>query len=167
MVYTSCFRSCSTTSLLGALCPNKKKKTYDLRKLGKIRKISKLQRIIIQCPVHPLNLQKTAEKKKLKFSCIGLFHLKTKICLIYFAHDCFWKQFFPSNLPHSPSNLFFLTVFLTIRFCAQFVPNIGATKLRKSPKFCLTWQLLYQSFTDVQIRYWKTFKFGPRRFLER
>ena len=30
----------------GVLCPHKKKKTYELRKLGNIRKVSKLHRMI-------------------------------------------------------------------------------------------------------------------------
>ena len=43
LVYTSCLTSCQTT------------KTQDLRKLGNIKKVSKLYRSIAQCPV-PLPL---------------------------------------------------------------------------------------------------------------
>ena len=31
------------------------------------------------------------------FSHIALFHMKTRVCLKYFVHDCIWKQFFASK----------------------------------------------------------------------
>ena len=85
----SSFTSCRTTF-----------KTQYSRKLGKIRKISKLHRIITQCPVFPQNSkyfshqQRTAEKQKLTLCHIMLFHMKTKVCLIYFVHDCSFFWFF-------------------------------------------------------------------------
>ena len=33
------------------------------------------------------------------FSHIALFHMKTRVCLKYFVHDCIWKQFFASKSP--------------------------------------------------------------------
>ena len=70
----------------------------------------------------------------MKFSPIQLFHRKTRV-LIYFFHDCLWKQLFASNLPQSPSNLIFWTFFGSYE---AFQFEIRATKLPKTVKFCLT-----------------------------
>ena len=35
-----------------------------------------------------MDQQETTEKQKLKFSRNALFHMKTKVCLIYFSHNC-------------------------------------------------------------------------------
>ena len=69
-------------------------KTLDLRKLGNIRKVTELHRMIAQCPV-PLPKQifcyywqKTHKKQKLNFSRSALFHMKTRVSLKYFVNDC-------------------------------------------------------------------------------
>ena len=79
-----------------------------------------------------LVLAETAEKQKLKFPRIALLHLKTRVCPIYFVHDCLWKQFFASNSPQSTSNLFLWTILVTMRLFTQFQRKIRATKLQKS-----------------------------------
>ena len=56
-------------------------KTQDLRKLGNIRKMSKIHRIIAHCPVPPPKCQyqqKTPEKQKLNPSCSAPPHTKTR-----------------------------------------------------------------------------------------
>ena len=60
--------------------------------LGKVRKISKLHRIITQYPV-PLpkkDFVDTSKKllKNRKLSLISLFHMKTSVCLKYFVNYC-------------------------------------------------------------------------------
>ena len=83
--------------------------------------------------------------------------MDTRVCLIYFVHDCPWKQSFASNLHESPSNLIFgqFANLVAMRLFRQFQSKIRATKLRKTT---------LPIFSQVQIRYRKTFKFGPERF---
>ena len=65
-----------------------------LRKLGNIKKISKLYRTIAWRSVLLPKLkfcqyqQKILEKQKLNFSHRVLFHRKTTVCLRYFGQDC-------------------------------------------------------------------------------
>ena len=63
-----------------------------LRKLGKIRKVPKLNRMIPWCPVPPPKFcqyqRKTLEKHKLNFSRSALFFMKTRVSLKYFVNDC-------------------------------------------------------------------------------
>ena len=67
---------------------------YDLRKLGNMKKISKLHRIIAWCSVLLPKLkfcqyqQKIFEKQKLNFSRRVPFHRKTSVCLTCFGQDC-------------------------------------------------------------------------------
>ena len=67
-------------------------KTYDPRKLGKIRKVSKLHRAG-PVPSPPakiktlLILAKTLDRQKLNFSPSALFHMKTRVSLNYFVND--------------------------------------------------------------------------------
>ena len=77
---------------------------------------------------------KTAEKEKLNFSHSALFHMKSRVYLKYFVNVCVCKQFFAFNLPQTPSNLFFLTNFVTLSPLTLFQPKIRATKLQKSTK---------------------------------
>ena len=90
--------------------------------------------------------------------------MKTSVCLIYFVNDCLWKQFFTSNLPQYPSDLILWTILVTIRLFAQFQIRIRATRLHKSANFILLDNYFTNLFTEVQIRYRKTFKFGQERF---
>ena len=82
MVYTSYLTNFRTTQAV------------DLRKLGNIKKILKLRKIIGYCSVIlPKYIffqywQKTPEKQKLNFSRSALFHMKTRNCLKHFVHDC-------------------------------------------------------------------------------
>ena len=93
--------------------------------------------------------------------------MKTRLCPIYFVHDCLWKQFFASNLPQASSNLIFWTILVTMRLYTQFQLKIRATKLQKVLDFVLLDNNFTNVITEVQILYRKTFKFGPGRFLER
>ena len=49
----------------GRWCPHKKKKTQGLRKLGNIRKVSKLPRMIAPCPLPRQNENLANSNKKL------------------------------------------------------------------------------------------------------
>ena len=71
----------------------KRLRTQDPRKSGKIRKVTKLHRVISLTSLPPKKRfcsyqQKTVEKQKSKFSRSALFHLKIRVCLKYFVHDC-------------------------------------------------------------------------------
>ena len=69
----------------------KRLKTQDLRKLGKVKKISKLYGIQPQYPVFLPKLKfcrYSTEKQKLKLPRISLFHVKARVCLKYFVNDC-------------------------------------------------------------------------------
>ena len=78
-------------------------KTYDLRRLGKIRKISKLATIINLFPVF-------------------LFHMKIRVCLKYFLNHCLCKHIIATNSPQTRSNLICFPFTL-------FQSKIGATKM--------------------------------------
>ena len=41
--------------------------------------------------------RKLLKKTKLRFSRIALFHMKTRVCLIYFVHDCRYLVLFGSE----------------------------------------------------------------------
>ena len=51
-----------------------------------------------------------------------------------------------------------------MRPLTQFHPKIRGTQLQKIAKFWLTFSI---AFTEVNILYPKTHKFGPERFLEK
>ena len=70
---------------------------------------------------------------------IALFHIKTSFCLIYFVHDCVWKNFSGTKLPQNPSKLIFGTILVTIRVFAHFQLQIRETKQQKRSSFCLNW----------------------------
>ena len=65
-----------------------------LRKLGKIRKVSKPHGMIAQCPAplpkwkFPQYYQKNLEKNKLNFSHGALLHTKTRVSLRYLVNHC-------------------------------------------------------------------------------
>ena len=87
-------------------------KTQDLRKLGNIRKLSKLHGMIAQYPGSLPKWkfcqyqQKALERQKLKFSCCVLFHMKTRVSLKYFVSYCLWKLFLILNRPRLLQTLF-------------------------------------------------------------
>ena len=82
--------------------------------------------------------EKTLEKQKSNFSTSVLLHMKTRVNLKYPANGCLWKHFFASNSTQTPSNLIYLTIFVTLRPFTQFQPKIRAIKLQKKAKNCLT-----------------------------
>ena len=94
-------------------------KTKDLRKTRNIRKISKLHRMIVWCPVilpkwkFRWCWQKTFDKQT-NFFRSALFHMKTRVSLKYFVNDCLWHKFW----------------FLTFRdhFKLNFAGNFGNSK---------------------------------------
>ena len=119
--------------------PHELPNNLRLRKIGNIRKVSKLHRIIALCPVSlpktKILLILTLEKQKLIFSRCTLFHLKTRVSLEYFVNHCLWKLFFYSNLSQNLSNLFFFYFFGNTKvFHAVVWANIKETKgQKKSP----------------------------------
>ena len=73
-------------------------KLQDLRKLRNIWKISNLIELLSNAQFSSrhenfVNPIKNLLKKKLKFSRIALFHMKTGVCLKYFVSDCSWSSF--------------------------------------------------------------------------
>ena len=84
-----------------------------------------------------------------------------------FFHDCLWKQLFGSNSSQSSSNLILWTNLVTMRFFTQFQLKLEQLSCKKVLNFILLDNYFADLFTEIQIRYPKTFKFGPGRFLER
>ena len=63
---------------------------------------------------------------------------------------------------------FFLTNVVTLKPLTLFQPKIRATKLhKKALKFVLLGNYFPGLFTEVQIWYWKLFKFGLGRFFRK
>ena len=79
-------------------------KTQDLRKLGNIRKVPKLQRMKGQCPGTLTkdkvrqHQKKSPEKQQLNFSGSVLFFMKTRASLKYVVTDCLRKTFLHATL---------------------------------------------------------------------
>ena len=97
---------------------HKRLKIQDLRKFGKVRKISKFNIILSQRPVSPpqkqkpcRQQQKNAGKQKLNPSQLSILHMKTRVCLKYLVNDYLWKQIFASNSAQILSNLISFTIF--------------------------------------------------------
>ena len=57
----------------------------------------------------------------------------------------FVSNIFASNLLQAPSNFFFLTVLVAMKYLTQFKHKIRATKLQNKAKIYLAWYLLFQS----------------------
>ena len=80
--------------------PQELQNDLQLRNSKIIGKISKLHRILAQCSVFSQNnfffqyQLKTPEKQKSSFARIAPFHMKSRVCLKYFVHNCIWKQLF-------------------------------------------------------------------------
>ena len=64
--------------------------------------------------------KKSNEKTKLNFSRSVAVHVKTRVCLKYFKNDCLWNRLLDTNLPHTPLNLIFLTIFINLMLLRQF-----------------------------------------------
>ena len=57
---------------------------------------------------------------------------------------------------------------IPLQFQAWFEVEVSQQLSRKKVlNFVLLYNYFIDLFTEVQIQYWKTFKFGPERFLER
>ena len=74
----------------------KRLKTYDPRKLGKTRKISKPHILLPNAQSSSRNKKiistnKNLLKIRLDFSRSALFHMKTRVYLKYFVNDCLWR----------------------------------------------------------------------------
>ena len=80
-------------------------------------------------------LRKKFEKQKLNFSPSALFHMKTRVCLKHFLHDCIWRQLFASNSPQPPLNVISVTVLGTPRLLTQFYAKIRAILITTFPIF--------------------------------
>ena len=109
----------------------------DLRKLGKIRKVPKLHKMIAQSPfILPatmkilLILAKNSGKIEIKFFLQYAISHKTRVSLKYFVNDYFRKEFFASNSPQTSSNLICLRILVTLRPFTQFKPKIREVKFQ-------------------------------------
>ena len=65
-----------------------------------------------------LILAKNSRKTEIKR--FPLFYMKTRASLRYLVNDFLRKHFFASNSPHTPSNLIYLTILLTLMPFKQF-----------------------------------------------
>ena len=74
---------------------------------------------------------------------------------------------FDSNSPQSPSNLIFRQFRKLWGFSHSFNLKLEQLSYEKVLNFVLLDNYFNNLFTEVKIRYRKTFKFGPGRFLER
>ena len=122
-------------------------------------KISKIHRIRNYCPLFLLNQNifdtsriqtksflMLAENKS-KLSRIALFHIKSRVYIIYFVHDCLWKQYSACNLPRAPSKLIFGTILVTIRLFTHVQLKIREVNRQKRAKFFLTWITILPIFS--------------------
>ena len=97
-----------------------------LRKLENIRKVSKLQRMIAQCPILLAKenfcqyQQKRLEKQQLNFSRSVLYFMKTRFTLKYIVTHSLWKSFLDPHLSHTHSNLISSTILVILRFSTLF-----------------------------------------------
>ena len=123
--------------------PQELSNNLRLRKLGNIRKVSNLHRMIGYCPVFQQEwklcyyYQKTSKNLQLNFSCSVLFHVQPQI-----FSDCLWKPFFDSNLPQTPSNLNSLTIFISLRSFTLFYIKLEQLSCKKGQKFALLFDVL-------------------------
>ena len=78
-------------------------------------------------------------KNKSKLSGIALFQIKTRVCLMYFVHDCLWKEFSSFNSHQASSKFIFVTNLVSMRLLKHFQLQSRKTNLPKRPNFCLTW----------------------------
>ena len=106
-------------------------------------------------------LTKLAWKTQIELCRRALFHMKTRVCLKYFGNHCLWKQFLDSNSPHTTSSLIRLTIFVKLK---PFNLKLEQLICKKVPKFVLLDNYFPDLFTNLQIWYGKSFKFGLGSF---
>ena len=86
--------------------------------------------------------------------------MRTKFCLKYLVNGCLWKQLLVSKWSQTSSNLICLSIFITLRPLKLFWTKIRATNLEKKMiKFVFLENYFPSLFTELQIWYWKSFKF--------
>ena len=93
--------------------------------------------------------------------------MKTKVSLRCFVNYCLWKLFFDSNSPHTSSNLICLTFLVTLRPLHRFNLKLEQLSGKKDVRFALLHNSSSDVFTEIEIWYYKNFKFVLVRFLER
>ena len=101
-------------------------KTQDLRKLGNIRKVSKLQKMKAQLrgtltkDKLSQHQKKSRKKQQLNFCGSVLFFMKTRASLKYFLTDCLRKTFLDPNSSQTRSNLISSTTLVSLRCLTLF-----------------------------------------------
>ena len=75
-------------------------------------------------------------------------------------NDFLGNNFLLLTCPQNPPNLICLTIFVNRRLLTQFSPKTRTTNSQKALKFVLLDNYSPDLFTEVQIWYWKIFKFG-------
>ena len=106
-------------------------------------------------------------KTEIELCNSALFNMKTRVCLKYFVNHCLWKQFIDSNSSFTTSSLIYLTIFVNLRPRHSFILKLEQLICKEVPKFVLLDNYFSDLFTNVQIWYWKPFKFGPRPFFRK
>ena len=118
-------------------------KTQDLRKLGNIRKESKLRRMKAQCHGTVTkdkvcqHQQKSPEIQHLNFSSSSVFFMKSRASLKYFVTDCLRKTFLDPNSTQTHSNLISSTILVSVRLLTLFQSKARAVKIEKRAKIFL------------------------------
>ena len=78
-----------------------------------------------------------------------------------------WKQLLASNLPQAPSNLICFPILGTLNLSWCFNLKLEQLICKKVLKFVSLDNCTSDLFTEVQIWYWKSFKFGLGRFFRK
>ena len=94
--------------------------------------------------------------------------MKTRVSLKCFVNNCFWKHFFASNSPQTPTNLVSLTMLVTLKPFTQLIALKPEKLICKNVLYlAFTGNCFSDLFTEVKIWYYKTFKFIFGRFSQR
>ena len=115
-----------------------------LRKLGNIRKISKIPQnysLVLSRPpkmVFVFNTRKkTSEKQIIEyFPQYPISHENYNL-LRYFVHDCIWERLFIFYTHQTPLNLIWLTILVALMVLTRSGSKLRATNLPKRAKNCL------------------------------
>ena len=81
-------------------------------------------------------LTKNDEKQELNLSRSALFHLETRVSLKYFV-NYLWKEFLVLTSRQTPSNLIFLTIFVTLISFTHFNLKLEQVSCKKGLNFAL------------------------------